>query len=66
MTPRKPKPFTDRLRDAADQINTLPLSEIAALLRRAAIRLDERDRLLKETRDGLAEVLEDLPPDGKA
>lgn len=66
MTPRKPKPFTDQLRNAADNVNTLPLSEIATLLRRAAIRLDERDRLLKETRDGLAEVLEDVPPEGNA
>lgn len=59
-----PKPFADQLRAAADNVNTLPLSDIAALLRRAAIRLDERDRLLKETRDGLAEVLEDIPPEG--
>lgn len=64
MTPRKPKPFTDQLRDAADNINTLPLSEIAALLRRAALRLDERDRLLKEVRDGLVGALEELPPEG--
>lgn len=66
MTGEPGKPFTDQLREAADDINTLPLSEIAALLRRAAIRLDERDRLLKETRDGLAEVLEDMPPERSA
>ena len=64
MTPRKPKPFSDQLRNAADNINTLPLSEIAALLRRAAIRLDDRDRLLKEVREGIAGALEELPSEG--
>ncbi len=54
-------PFPDQLEAAASDIDTLSKQQIQVLLRRAALRLRERDKLLAEVRTGIAAAIEELP-----
>lgn len=60
MTPA-PKPFADQLEAAANDIETLSNHQIQGLLRRAALRLRQRDTALAEVRARIVDVMDELP-----
>lgn len=58
-------PFPDQLEAAANDIDALSNHQIQGLLRRAALRLRERDKALAEVRARIVTVIAELPEEPK-